>query len=63
MSTTRVVIDIGALPQLLAAANIEQGDPEENNSEHNHPQILHCVGSTARLKSSRADFFSGTPTH
>jgi hypothetical protein len=37
----KVVGDIAALPQLLAGANVEQRNREENDCEHNHQQILH----------------------
>jgi hypothetical protein len=32
---------MAALPQLLAAADVEQRDGKENDGEHNHQQILH----------------------
>jgi hypothetical protein len=46
-STITVVWDISALPQLLAAANIEQRDGEENNCQNNHQEVLHGFIRTA----------------
>jgi hypothetical protein len=46
-STITVVWDIGALPQLLAAANVEQSEGEENNCQYNHQEVLHGFIRTA----------------
>jgi hypothetical protein len=37
---------MSALPQLLAAANVEQGGGEEHSGQHNHQQILHSFSGT-----------------
>jgi hypothetical protein len=46
MRTMVVECDTAVLPQLFAAAHIEQGDHKERKNKYEHKKILHCLSGT-----------------